>query len=37
MAGNPVDVLATNFSQPEAVFERFPKRDVFISDGKENQ
>jgi len=32
IAGNPVDVLATNFSQPAAVFEKFPKKDVFISD-----
>ncbi len=32
MAGNPVDVLATNFGKPEAVFQRFPRRDVFIAD-----
>lgn len=31
MAGNPVDVLATNFSQPAALFEKFPKRDVFVA------
>ncbi|WP_437230726.1 cupin domain-containing protein [Planctomicrobium sp. SH661] len=31
IAGNPVDVLATNFNQPAAVFEKFPKSDVFIS------
>jgi oxalate decarboxylase len=31
MAGNPVDVLATNFSKPAALFERFPRRDVFIA------
>jgi len=37
MAGNPVDVLATNFSQPAALFEKFPKQDVFISDGKEQK
>lgn len=33
IAGNSLDVLATNFSQPAAVFEKFPKKDVFISDG----
>jgi oxalate decarboxylase len=32
IAGNPVDVLATNFSKPAAVFEKFPRRDVFIAD-----
>lgn len=31
IAGNPADVLATNFSQPESLFERFPKSDVFIA------
>jgi oxalate decarboxylase len=30
--GNPVDVLATNFGKPAALFEKFPRRDVFISD-----
>jgi oxalate decarboxylase len=30
MAGNPVDVLATNFSKPAATFNNFPTRDVFI-------
>jgi oxalate decarboxylase len=36
IAGNPIDVLATNFGQPPAVFEKFPKKDVFIApkDGK---
>jgi oxalate decarboxylase len=36
MAGNPVDVLATNFGKPAALFEKFPRRDVFITgkDGK---
>jgi oxalate decarboxylase len=34
IAGNPPDVLATNFGQPEALFKKFPDRDVFIS-GKE--
>ena len=32
IAGNPVDVLATNFSKPASLFEKFPKRDVFIAD-----
>ena len=32
IAGNPLDVLATNFSKPAALFEKFPKKDVFIAD-----
>jgi oxalate decarboxylase len=32
MAGNPLDVLATNFSQPPSVFEKFPRKDVFITE-----
>ena len=32
MAGNPLDVLATNFSKPAAFFEKFPKKDIFITD-----
>jgi oxalate decarboxylase len=32
MAGNPVDVLATNFGKPAALFEKFPRKDVFIAD-----
>ncbi len=32
MAGNPTDVLATNFGKPPAVFEKFPHKDVFIAD-----
>jgi oxalate decarboxylase len=36
IAGNPVDVLATNFGQPAALFEKFPRRDVFIADKKGN-
>ena len=32
IAGNPVDVLATNFSKPAALFEKFPRKDVFIAD-----
>jgi oxalate decarboxylase len=31
IAGNPLDVLATNFSQPAELFEKFPRRDVFIA------
>jgi oxalate decarboxylase len=31
MAGNPLDVLATNFGKPASLFEKFPKRDVFIA------
>jgi oxalate decarboxylase len=33
IAGNPPDVLATNFGKPETLFQRFPRRDVFIADG----
>lgn len=32
IAGNPVDVLATNFGQPAELFEKFPHQDVFIAD-----
>jgi oxalate decarboxylase len=32
IAGNPLDVLATNFSKPAALFEKFPRQDVFIAD-----
>ncbi|MBN9520012.1 cupin domain-containing protein [bacterium] len=31
IAGNPTDVLATNFSKPAELFEKFPRRDVFIA------
>jgi oxalate decarboxylase len=31
IAGNPVDVLATNFNKPAALFESVPKGDVFIA------
>jgi oxalate decarboxylase len=34
IASNPLDVLATNFSQPASVFEKFPHKDVFIADSK---
>jgi oxalate decarboxylase len=34
IAGNPVDVLATNFGKPAALFEKFPRKDVFIADKK---
>ncbi|OWK42354.1 cupin domain-containing protein [Fimbriiglobus ruber] len=32
IAGNPLDVLTTNFSKPAALFEKFPHKDVFIAD-----
>jgi oxalate decarboxylase len=32
IAGNPLDVLATNFGKPASLFENFPRRDVFIAD-----
>jgi len=31
IAGNPVDVLATNFGKPPSLLEKFPREDVFIS------
>jgi oxalate decarboxylase len=31
IAGNPTDVLATNFGKSAALFEKFPRNDVFIS------
>jgi oxalate decarboxylase len=31
IAGNPTDVLATNFGKPTALFEKFPRKDVFIA------
>jgi oxalate decarboxylase len=31
MAGNPPDVLATNFGKPASLFQEFPHKDVFIS------
>ena len=34
IAGNPADVLATNFGQPAALFNTFPKTDVFIAEGE---
>jgi oxalate decarboxylase len=34
MAGNPPDVLATNFGKPASLFEKFPHKDVFISPEK---
>jgi oxalate decarboxylase len=33
IAGNPVDVLVTNFSQPSELVARFPKHDVFLAGG----
>lgn len=32
IAGQPADVLATNFGQPTEVIEKLPHRDVFITD-----
>ena len=31
IAGNPADVLATNFGQPPDLFAKFPNHDVFIA------
>ena len=31
IAGNPTDVLATNFSKPASLFEKFPRDRVFIA------
>jgi oxalate decarboxylase len=31
IAGNPADVLATNFAQPPELFAKFPHRDVFLA------
>ena len=31
IAGNPTDVLATNFSQDPTVFDKFPHKDVFLT------
>jgi oxalate decarboxylase len=33
IAGNPADVLATNFAQPPDLFGKFPKHDVFLAGG----
>lgn len=37
IAGNPADVLATNFGKPAALVEKFPRKDVFISEKKSGQ
>ena len=34
IAGNPVDVLATNFNQPDSLIRAFPSKDVFIAPGE---
>jgi len=34
IAGNPADVLATNFAQPLELVEKFPNRDVFLAGAK---
>jgi oxalate decarboxylase len=31
IAGNPTQVLATNFSKPESLFAKFPRDRVFIA------
>jgi oxalate decarboxylase len=31
IAANPPDVLASNFGKPAALFEKFPRKDVFIT------
>ena len=31
IAGNPTDILATNFAQNPTVFEKFPRKDVFLT------
>ena len=33
IAGNPADVLATNFAQPPELFGKFPHRDIFLAGG----
>jgi oxalate decarboxylase len=37
IGGNPPDVLATNFSQPQSVVEKFPRKDVFIAEKNTKQ
>jgi oxalate decarboxylase len=37
IAGNPLDVLATNFSKPPSLFEQFPHKDVFIANKEGKQ
>jgi len=32
IAGNPTDVLATNFGRPASLFEKFPRKDIFLAD-----
>jgi oxalate decarboxylase len=32
IAGNPADVLATNFRKPASLFEKFPHNDLFVAD-----
>ena len=34
IAGNPADVLATNFAQPPELFETFPNHDVFLASSR---
>jgi len=35
IAGNPADVLATNFGQPQDLFGKFPSHDVFLAGPKD--
>jgi oxalate decarboxylase len=35
IGSNPADVLAKNFGKPEALFRKFPKKDGFITGGKD--
>jgi oxalate decarboxylase len=34
IAGNPADVLATNFGQTAELVQKFPHRDVFVAGSK---
>ena len=31
IAGNPLDVLATNFGKPQSLVEKFPRERIFIA------
>jgi oxalate decarboxylase len=31
IAGNPLDILESNFSQPASCFEKFPRQNVFLT------
>ena len=34
IAGNPVDVLATNLNKPESLIRAFPRKGLFIAPGE---